>query len=147
MSFRNAVVVMTTNAGADVTSDGLGFNPAGRAGRTEARLRECFSPELMGRLDEVLVFRGLDDGVLESIADKYLQELQQRATRRGMELRLPPELAGVLARDCGGKSGARALRSLVQSRVESPLAGFLLGCAEQPAVVRGALVGEELVFS
>ena len=147
VSFRNAVVVMTTNAGADVTSDGLGFNPAGRAGRTEERLHQCFSPELMGRLDEVLVFRGLDDGVLESIADKYLRELQQRATRRGMELRLPPELAGMLARDCGAKSGARALRSLVQTKVESPLAGFLLSCAEPPAVVRGALVGEKLVFS
>ena len=147
VSFRNAVVVMTTNAGADVTSDGLGFNPAGRSGRTEERLRQCFSPELMGRLDEVLVFRSLDDGVLESIADKYLQELQQRATRRGMELRLPEELAGVLARDCSGRSGARALRSLVQTKVESPLAGFLLGCPEPPAVVRGALVGEELRFS
>ena len=147
VSFRNAVVVMTTNAGAEVTSDGLGFNPAGRAGRTEARLRECFSPELMGRLDEVLVFRGLDPEVMESIADKYLRELQQRASRRGMELRLPPELAGILARDCGAKSGARALRSLVQTKVESPLAGFLLECPESPAVVRGALVGEELVFS
>ena len=147
VSFRNAVVVMTTNAGAEVTSDGLGFNPAGRAGRTEARLRECFSPELMGRLDEVLVFRGLDPEVMESIADKYLRELQQRASRRGMELRLPPELAGILARNCGAKSGARALRSLVQTKVESPLAGFLLECPESPAVVRGALVGEELVFS
>ena len=45
------------------------------------------------------------------------------------------------------KSGARALRSLVQTKVESPLAGFLLGCDQQPAVVRGALMGEELIFS
>ena len=147
VSFRNAVVVMTTNAGADVTSDGLGFNPAGRAGRTEERLRECFSPELLGRLDEVLVFRSLDAGVMESIAEKYLEQLRSRAARRGMELRLPSELAGVLTRDCAAKSGARALRSLIQTKVESPLASFLLGCAEQPAVVRGALVGEALVFS
>ena len=41
----------------------------------------------------------------------------------------------------------RALRSLVQTKVESPLAGFLLECPESPAVVRGALVGAELVFS
>ena len=147
VSFRNAVVVMTTNAGAEVTSDGLGFNPAGRAGRTEERLRQCFSPELMGRLDEILVFESLDDGVMESIADKYLEQLKLRAEKKGIQLRLPPELAGVLARDCGGKSGARGLRSLVQAKVESPLAGFLLECAELPAVVSGALVGEKLVFS
>ena len=147
VSFRNAVVVMTTNAGADVTSDGLGFSPEGRSERTEERLRQHFRPELLGRLDEVLVFRSLDTAVLESIADKYLQQLTQRADSRGIRLRLPGELAGILARDCAAKSGARALRSLVQNKVESPLAGFLLGCAEQPAVVCGALVGEELVFS
>ena len=147
VSFRNAVVVMTTNAGAEVTSDGLGFSPEGRAGRTEERLRQCFRPELLGRLDEVLVFRGLDPEVMESIAEKYLEQLRQRAARRGMELRFPPELAGLLARDCGARSGARALRSLVQNKVESPLTGFLLGCPEMPAVVCGALVGEELVFS
>jgi ATP-dependent Clp protease ATP-binding subunit ClpA len=147
VSFRNAVVVMTTNAGADVTTDGLGFSPEGRTERTQERLRQYFRPELLGRLDELLVFRGLDAQVLESIADKYLQQLRQRAARRGMELQFPPELPGLLARDSGGKSGARALRSLVQTKVESPLAGFLLGCDQQPAVVRGALVGEELIFS
>ena len=147
VSFRNAVVVMTTNAGAEVTSDGLGFNPAGRAGRTEEQLRRCFSPELLGRLDEILVFENLDDAVMESIADKYLEQLKLRADKRGIELRLPPELAGVLARDCGRKSGARGLRSLVQTKVESPLAGFLLECSEPPTVVCGALVGENVVFS
>ena len=147
MSFRIAVVVMTTNAGADVTSDGLGFNPEGRSGRTEERLRQHFRPELLGRLDEILVFRSLDAAVMESIADKYLEQLRRRANQRGMELRLPPELAGILARDCAARNGARALRSLVQTKVESPLAGFLLGCAEPPAVVRGALVGENLIFS
>ena len=147
VSFRNAVVVMTTNAGAEVTSDGLGFSPEGRTGRTEEQLRQHFRPELLGRLDEVVVFRSLDAEVMESIADKYLQQLRTRAQSRGMELRLPPELAGFLARDCAAKSGARALRSLVQNKVESPLSGFLLGCPEMPAVVSGALVEGELVFS
>ena len=147
VSFRNAVVVMTTNAGAEVTSDGLGFSPEGRTGRTEEQLRQHFRPELLGRLDEVVVFRSLDAEVMESIADKYLQQLRTRAQSRGMELRLPPELAGFLARECTARSGARALRSLVQNKVESPLSGFLLGCPEMPAVVSGALVEGELVFS
>ena len=147
VSFRNAVVIMTTNAGSEVTSDGLGFNPEGRSGRTEASLRRSFTPEFFGRLDEVLVFRSLGRETMEAIAGKYLGQLQDRAKKRGMELQLPGELAGMLAGRCGGKGGARQLRGLVQSKVEEPLAGFLLGCADHPGVVRGAIEGEELVFS
>ena len=147
VSFRNAVVIMTTNAGSEVTSDGLGFNPEGRSGRTEASLRQSFTPEFFGRLDEVLVFRSLGRETMEAIAGKYLGQLQDRAKKRGMELQLPGELAGMLAGRCGGKGGARQLRGLVQSKVEEPLAGFLLGCADHPGVVRGAIEGEELVFS
>ena len=147
VSFRNAVVVMTTNAGSEVTSDGLGFNPEGRQDRTEKSLRSHFTPEFLGRLDEVLVFRHLDGNTMESIADKYLQELRTRAEKRGMELIFPAELSRSLARDCTGKGGARQMRSLVQSKVEGPLAGFLLRCPDPPAIIRAVLEGEKLVFS
>ena len=147
VSFRNAVVVMTTNAGGEVTSDGLGFNPEGRAGRTESSLRSHFTPEFLGRLDEVLVFKRLGEDTMESIAAKYLEQLRQRAEKQGMELTLPAELAGILARECTGRGGARQLRSLIQSRVEGPLAGFLLGCPSTPAAVRAVLEGEKVVFS
>ena len=147
VSFRNAVVVMTTNVGSEVRSDGLGFNPEGRADRTEQSLRQQFSPEFLGRLDEVLVFRSLEDGVMESIAEKYLDQLCLRARKQGLELQLPGALAASLAGKCRGKGGARQLRSLVQSKVEGPLAGFLLEKGITAGAVRGALVGEELVFS
>ena len=147
VSFRNAVVVMTTNAGSEVTSDGLGFNPEGRADRTEASLRQHFTPELLGRLDEVLVFKTLSSGTMAAIAEKYLDQLKLRAGKQGMELTFPDELADHLARACTGKGGARQLRSLVQSRVEGPLAGFLLRCEVTPAAVRGSMEGEKLVFS
>ena len=147
VSFRNAVVVMTTNAGSEVTSDGLGFNPEGRADRTESSLRSHFTPEFLGRLDEVLVFKRLEPDTMESIADKYLEQLRLRAGKQGMELVFPPELAKELARACTGKGGARQLRSLVQSKVEGPLAGFLLRCPATPAAVRAVLEGENLIFS
>ena len=147
VSFRNAVVAMTTNAGGEVTSDGLGFNPESRADRTEKCLRQTFTPEFLGRLDEVLVFRSLGHDTMASIADKYLDQLRTRARKQGMDLRLPTELAGVLAEECTGKAGARGLRSLIQTKVEGPLAGFLLECAATPTAVSGALVGERLIFS
>ena len=147
VSFRNAVVVMTTNAGGEVNSDGLGFNPGGREERREESLRNYFTPEFLGRLDEVLVFRSLEPGIMECIAEKYLDQLRARAKKQGLELQLPLELAAGLARECHGKGGARQLRSMVQSKVESPLAVFLLESGITAGTVSGALVGEKLTFS
>ena len=147
VSFRNAVVVMTTNAGAEVISDGLGFRPEGTSDRREQSLRQSFTPEFLGRLDEVLVFDSLGQETMESIAEKYLEALRGRAKKQGLELQLPRELAAALCGQCRGKGGARQLRSLVQSRVEGPLAGFLLETGRTAGAVSGALVGETLVFS
>ena len=147
VSFRNAVVIMTTNAGSEVTSDGLGFNPEGRSDRREQCLRQHFTPEFLGRLDEVLIFNSLHGRVMESIAGKYLDQLRVRAKKQGLELVLPGELAESLAARCRGKGGARQLRSLIQSRVEGPLTQYLLQQGLTAGTVCGVLVGEELVFS
>ena len=147
VSFCNAVVVMTTNAGGEVNSDGLGFNPGGRDVRREESLRSHFTPEFLGRLDEVLIFKSLGPETMESIAEKYLDQLRERAKKQGLELQLPHELATQLARECHGKGGARQLRSMVQSQVEGPLAGFLLEHGIMAGAVTGALMGDKLVFS
>ena len=147
VSFRNCVVIMTTNAGGEVVSEGLGFNPEGRADRTEKSLRQSFTPEFLGRLDEVLVFRSLTGGTMAAIAEKYLDQLKLRARKQGLQLCLPPELADRLAADCTGKGGARQLRSLIQNRVEGPLSTFLLRCSTMPGTVQAVLEGEELAFS
>ena len=147
VSFRNCVVIMTTNAGGEVVSEGLGFNPEGRADRTEKSLRQSFTPEFLGRLDEVLVFRSLSGGTMAAIAEKYLDQLKLRARKQGLQLCLPPELADRLAAGCTGKGGARQLRSLIQNRVEGPLSTFLLRCSTMPGTVQAVLEGEELAFS
>ncbi len=146
VSFRNAIVAMTTNAGGAVAGDGLGFNPTGRADQTEQALRQHFTPEFLGRLDEILVFRPLKNGTLEAIADKYLSQLRTRAAEMGIELSFAPELAPELVRRCGVKSGARQMRALVQRHVESPLAQFLLQCAGKPQRLRAEVRGEDVVF-
>ena len=147
VSFRNCVVIMTTNAGGEVASEGLGFNPEGRADRTEKSLRQSFTPEFLGRLDEVLVFKSLSGGTMAAIAEKYLDQLKLRARKQGLQLCLPPELADRLAAGCTGKGGARQLRSLIQNRVEGPLSTFLLRCSTMPGTVQAVLEGEELAFS
>ena len=95
----------------------------------------------------MLVFDSLGQETMESIAEKYLEALRGRAKKQGLELQLPRELAAALCGQCRGKGGARQLRSLVQSRVEGPLAGFLLETGRTAGAVSGAMVGETLVFS
>ena len=146
VSFKNAIVVMTSNVGGEVKSDGLGFRPSGREGELDAALRQTFRPEFLGRLDRVVCFDALGDDAMEAIAQKYLNQLQSRTAAQGIQLQLPRELAALLSKECCGKGGARQLRRAVQEKVEGPLASFLLQCSRKPARVRGRFQDEILCF-
>ena len=146
VSFKNAIVVMTSNVGSEVRGDGLGFRPTGRASEMDGALRQAFTPEFLGRLDRVVHFEQLPDGAMEAIAGKYLDLLQQRTTAMGIQLQLPVELAAYLGGGCRGKGGARQLRRMVQEQVEGPLASFLLQCSRKPAKVKGCLEDGRLCF-
>lgn len=146
VSFQNAVIAMTSNIGAQQQTDGLGFHPSGRDERYMLALQQHFAPEFLGRIDEIVSFRSLSRTDYEGIADKYLRQLQQRAREQGIQLQLPEALPGILANSCTGKTGARALRKLVQERVEAPLAVFLLGCQKKPTKIQSALQGDCLQF-
>ena len=146
VSFKNAIVVMTTNVGGEIKSEGLGFSPAGRLGETETALQRSFSPEFIGRLDKIVCFRPLGDEAREQIVRKYLLQLMERAQSAGIRLSLPEDLPGFLRRKDGGKDGARGLRRLVQEQVEGPLAAFLLEAPGKTVVVRGELRKDGVVF-
>ena len=146
VSFRNALVVMTTNIGGEQRSDGLGFQPQGKQKQVKQALQNHFSPEFLGRLDKIICFAPLQPEDMTGIARKYLTELQQRAASTGLCLQLPEGLAEALGRAGKDRGGARHLRHLVQEKVEGPLAAYLLGCAKQPAKIEGILQEEKLEF-
>ena len=146
VSFKNTILVMTSNAGSQKQGEGLGFSPPGREKETEDALRQFFTPEFLGRIDHIIRFEPLGQGAMEAIAHKYLRQLQKRADAIGVQLLLPQELPGLLCAKSKGKSGARQLRKLVQSQVEGPLSAFLLGCSRRPGKVKGVLEGENLRF-
>ena len=147
VSFRNAIVVMTSNVGSEVRGDGLGFRPSGRDGEMDGALRQHFTPEFLGRLDKIVHFKPLENGAMETIAGKYLRELSERAGKQGIRLTLPEGLAAALGKNCRGKGGARQLRRIVQEKVEGPLAMHLLACNTQPKKVQAKLDGETVIFS
>lgn len=147
VSFKNAVVVMTSNIGGELKGEGLGFNPGGRQSESESLLRRHFTPEFLGRLDKIVSFAPLKPEALEGIANKYLQQLVARTEKNGIALQLPEKLAQNLGLTAGQKDGARQLRRLVQEKVEAPLSMFLLRCPKKPATVKVRLTGGKLEFS
>ena len=146
VSFRNALVVMTSNLGGEQRSDGLGFQPQGKKGQVRQALEKYFSPEFLGRLDKIICFSPLRHEDMEGIAGKYLMQLQQRAAAAGIQLQLPEELAARLGQESCRQGGARHLRRLVQEQVEAPLSVYLLKLTKQPGKIKGVLESGELQF-
>jgi ATP-dependent Clp protease ATP-binding subunit ClpC len=146
VSFKNAVVVMTSNVGGELRGDGLGFRPAGRAGETDTALRQAFSPEFLGRLDQIVCFEPLGNQAMGAIASKYLHEVEKRLENMGIQLHFPEELAENLANRCGQKEGARNLRRLVQEEVEGPLAVLLLKNSRKPSKIKASYKEGALQF-
>lgn len=123
--FRNALIVMTANAGEEGPKAAAGFARSGQSERD--RLRGRFSPELLGRMDAIVRFRPLDAGVLTRIAAKQLRQVLLRAESEGLRVSVRGEPAARLGAACAGDpAGARALRHRIQDSVETPLAELLL---------------------
>ena len=146
VSFKNAIVVMTSNLGAQVRGDGLGFQPAGREGQAKEALKQHFTPEFLGRLDGIICFEALQQQAMEEIAGKYLRQLQARAAANGVQLQLPEELTKELGKCSCAQGGARQLRHLVQEQVEGPLAIFLLQCSKKPTKIKASYCDGKLHF-
>ena len=147
VSFKNTIVVMTSNVGSEIRGDGLGFCASGKEDQMSETLRQAFTPEFLGRLDSTVRFEPLTAEAMEAIAGKYLRQLQERAAGLGVQVTFPTELARGFAERCRGKDGARQLRRLIQTEVEGALAGYLLRCSRKPARVKARLENGKLTFS
>ena len=146
VSFKNTIVVMTSNVGSEVKGDGLGFRPAGEADGRKAALKQMFRPEFLGRLDRITAFSPLSPDALTQIAEKELRELSDRLQPLGLQLTFPKEIAAWLACQCRPKEGARQLRHLVREKAEGPLSLLILQQGSGHGKVRCRLDGEFLRF-
>ena len=122
--FRNALIVMTTNAGSLGPKARAGFDSAAEA---TDRVFGAFSPELLGRMDAVIPFRALSEGVLEQIAAEELRQALDRVEAAGLRVACSPELPVRLAKACHrDPAGARALRRLLRLQLLDPAAELIL---------------------
>lgn len=131
--FRNAVIIMTSNAWTGRSTQGqpLGFSglraaPDDRT-RAEAALSGVFRPEFLNRIDEILLFRPLCEDDCAVIAAHMLEECGEQAKAAGISLRWDPDFPAALARrGYDPKNGARALRRTVTRAVQDALSSLLL---------------------
>ena len=129
--FRNTIVLLTSNLGARFLagqSAPLGFAAGAdavfekQAAQAVEEAKKWFRPELVGRLDELIVFRPLAEASMCAIAEKLLGQLEQRAARSGYQLRHTPRVGAVLAAKAHSAYGARELRRQVDRAVEQAFA-------------------------
>ena len=149
VSFKNCVIVLTSNIGADLAGEILGFGEENEEEKAEKaamqQLRKQMAPELINRLDEVIIFSRLELPQLRQIAEKMLRELSERLEEKGFSVVLGEEIAIRLAAEAGKeKYGARKVKRLIKKEVEDPIAGAILSgrLAKGEHVAFEKLVGE-----
>ncbi len=146
-SFRDAVVIMTSNVGAREVEDlerrvgfGVSTRPEDAAAESLRALRAHFPPEFVNRIDEVAVFRPLGREEALRICELLLAEVGTYLEPRGMEIEFSGEVKEFLvAEGTDARYGARPLRRTIQRHVLNPLAEGLLGGALQARRLRAHL--------
>ncbi len=158
VSFRNTIIVMTSNVGAKSISDGrprMGFTPDGgdeaqlMRTRINEELRRTFKPEFLNRIDETIVFRRLSRAEIRSIAERMLLTVAERFKALGMTLSVPDQVVDFLAeRGYDEKYGARPLRRAIRSMIEDKAAELMLtDSLGRGDTVQARIDGNELILT
>jgi ATP-dependent Clp protease ATP-binding subunit ClpC len=146
VDFRNSILIMTTNAGAEAIKNETAFGfqkPDDDASyenmklRVTERIEKVFRPEFLNRVDDVIVFRHLTLDDLKQVVDLELGKVRERLGERGLKLKLSDEAKKFLIRKGSNTDfGARPLRRSIENFVEDPLSEELL---------KGEFQGKEMI--
>ncbi len=126
--FRNVILIMTTNAGAEsMQKAAIGFSAKREAGDEMADIKRMFSPEFRNRLDATISFKALDNEVILRVVDKFLMQLEAQLHEKKVEAHFTDELKAWLAGEgFDPMMGARPMARLIQDTIRSALADELL---------------------
>jgi len=126
--FRNVILVMTTNAGADMLSkNSIGFTHNKQAGDEFESIKRMFTPEFRNRLDATISFASLDHDVILRVVDKFLLELENQLHEKKVEASFTLKLKEFLAKKgFDPQMGARPMSRLIQDTIRKALADELL---------------------
>lgn len=126
--FRNVILIMTTNAGAESLSrPGLGFTAKRERGDEMQAINKLFTPEFRNRLDAIIPFAPLSEPIIAKVVDKFLLQLEHRLLDKKVEAEFTPALRKYLAeKGFDPQMGARPMHRLIQEKIRKPLADELL---------------------
>ncbi|MDT8992102.1 ATP-dependent Clp protease ATP-binding subunit ClpA [Curvibacter sp. APW13] len=126
--FRNVVIIMTTNAGAETMSKAtIGFTNPREAGDEMADIKRQFSPEFRNRLDAIVSFKALDENIVLRVVDKFLLQLETQLAEKKVEVTFTDALRKHLAKKgFDPLMGARPMQRLIQDTIRRGLADELL---------------------
>ncbi|MFZ8939655.1 MAG: ATP-dependent Clp protease ATP-binding subunit ClpA [Burkholderiaceae bacterium] len=126
--FRNVIVIMTTNAGAEtINKSSIGFTNPRQAGDEMADIKRMFTPEFRNRLDAIVSFKPLDEPVILRVVDKFLLQLEQQLAEKKVEVSFSDQLRKHLAKKgFDPLMGARPMQRLIQDTIRRALADELL---------------------
>jgi len=143
VNFASTVVIMTSNAGAELATRArkLGFATVGeevKAGEAQKKLSEFFRPEFLNRIDEIILFKKLSLANVKKIADMMLSSLVGRLVALGIFAEFDESVVDLVASAADTEQfGARPLRRILEHRVEDAISEFLLdGIFKEGSVVR-----------
>lgn len=126
--FRNVIIIMTTNAGAETMNKAtIGFTNPREAGDEMADIKRLFTPEFRNRLDSIVSFRALDENIILRVVDKFLLQLEQQLSEKKVDVTFTDDLRKHLAKKgFDPLMGARPMQRLIQDTIRKALADELL---------------------
>ncbi len=156
VDFKNVVVIMTSNLGTEeFQREGIGFGRKDEAGEermrknVESALKRTFRPELLNRIDDVIIFHPLAEEHLKSIVDLLIRDTEQRLAERGIKIEVSDDARAWLAKaGYDPVYGARPLRRAIEKHVDNPLSTKILqGEFKEGDTVRVGVQDDGLAFS
>lgn len=126
--FRNVIIIMTTNAGAETMNKStIGFTTRREQGDEMADIKRLFTPEFRNRLDAIVSFRALDEDIILRVVDKFLLQLESQLAEKKVEVTFTDNLRRHLAKKgFDPLMGARPMQRLIQDTIRRALADELL---------------------
>ena len=126
--FRNVIVIMTTNAGAETMSKStIGFTTSRQTGDEMGDIKRLFTPEFRNRLDAIVSFKALDEQIILRVVDKFLLQLETQLGEKKVEVTFTDAIRKFLAKKgFDPLMGARPMQRLIQDMIRKALADELL---------------------
>jgi len=139
VNFENTIIIMTTNAGSNLSSGSLGFAASENKAlenKTQKALSDFLRPEFLNRVDEIITFNSLSEANFAEIAKIMLGDLDKALSEKDIGFSYFDGAAGIIAKKAFSKKyGARNLRRLIQTEIEDKMANLIIESRHRAGII------------